>query len=100
MPYDIRTVGKAAEVRLRGQLTFAQHRSFRRVVDNLERTAPAQVVLDLSDVEYIDAAGLGLLLVTREVVSGAGGLVELKGARGPVGRMLRIAGVGDLFQPA
>jgi anti-anti-sigma factor len=100
MPYDFHTDGKAAQIRLRGELTFAQHRKFRGVVNNLESARHEQVVVDLSEVDYIDAAGLGLLLVARDAVSGKGGAIELKGAQGQVGRMLRAARFADLFQPA
>ncbi|HLO75424.1 MAG TPA: STAS domain-containing protein [Magnetospirillum sp.] len=100
MAYEVAIDGKAAEIRLHGELTFAQHRKFRHVVVNLERTAPEQVVLDLSNVEYIDAAGLGLLLVARDTVSGKGGAVELRGAQGQVGRMLEVSRISNLFQAA
>lgn len=95
MPYDFSTNGKAAQIRLRGQLTFAQHRKFRNVVSDIERERPEHVVVDLSEVDYIDAAGLGLLLVARDAVKGK--KVKLTGAQGQVGRMLQVARVSDLF---
>lgn len=100
MAYDILHDGASAEIRLAGELTFAAHRKFRSIVANLDERTPDQVVFDLSQVEYIDAAGLGLLLVARDTVLGKGGRAALKGAWGQVGRMLDIARFDDLFQAA
>lgn len=100
MAYDIIHDGVSAEIHLAGELTFAAHRKFRNVVANLGERTPEQVTFDLSRVEYIDAAGLGLLLVARDAVSGAGGRSTLKGAQGQVGRMLAVARFADLFQAA
>ena len=100
MPYDIHLDNDSAEVHLHGEFTFAQHRKFRHVVSKLRDHAPGQVVVNLSKVEYIDAAGLGLLLVARDAVSGTGGRATLKGASGQVGRMLAVARFDALFQAA
>ncbi|MGE5503128.1 MAG: STAS domain-containing protein [Actinomycetota bacterium] len=97
MPYDIHHADDIAHVRLAGPLTFAEHRKFRRVVDRLEAHAPSRVVLDLSQVEHIDAAGLGLLLVARDTVRTRGGRAELHGAGGEVGRMIALSRFTDLF---
>jgi anti-anti-sigma factor len=100
MAYDIIHDGVRAEIQLAGELTFAAHRKFRRVVANLGERSPEQVTFDLSRVDYIDAAGLGLLLVVRDAVSGSGGHSTLKGAQGQVDRMLTVARFSDLFQAA
>ncbi|HSV28124.1 MAG TPA: STAS domain-containing protein [Candidatus Omnitrophota bacterium] len=100
MAYDIILEGATVEIRLAGELTFAQHRKFRQVVANIEQTTPAHVTFDLSRVEYIDAAGLGLLLVARDAVSNKGGRSALAGAQGQVGRMLAVARFSDIFNAA
>lgn len=97
MAYDIIDDDGTAEIRLAGDLTFAEHGKFRTVVANLARRTPERVVFDLSRVDYIDAAGLGLLLVARDTVDGR---AALKGARGQVGRMLALARFDDLFRAA
>lgn len=97
MPYDIDHRDGSAHVHFAGPLTFAEHRKVRTVVNSLESRAPRRVVLDLSRVEHIDAAGLGLLLVARDTVRTQGGRAELHGARGQVGRMLHLARFTDLF---
>lgn len=100
MAYQIVLNGRNAEIRLVGELTFLQHRKFRTVIANLEQSDLHQVTLDLSQVDYIDAAGLGLLLVTRDTVKDRGGQVDLRGARGQVNRLLEVAKFTTLFQAA
>lgn len=100
MSYKIILNGRDAEIRLVGELTFSQHRKFRSVIANLEQSDLHQVTLDLSEVDYIDAAGLGLLLVTRDTVKGRGGQVGLRGAQGQVNRLLEVAKFSTFFQAA
>jgi anti-anti-sigma factor len=97
MAYDIHHDDDTAHVKLAGPLTFAQHRKVRATLNHLERNAPRRVVLDLSKVEHIDAAGLGLLLVARDTVRTIGAHAELRGANGQVGRLLQLARFSELF---
>lgn len=53
--------------------------------------------LDLAAVTHIDAAGLGLLADLCGVVHRRGGTVQLVAASERAGRMLRVTGVGLLF---
>ncbi len=87
----------AGVVSLSGRLTFAENGAFRRVVEGLEHARGDEVVLDLAGVEFIDSAGMGLLLVTRDVMAARGGRVRLRNAAGQVARMLRLAKFGDFF---
>jgi HptB-dependent secretion and biofilm anti anti-sigma factor len=100
MGYDIIHDGSAAEVRLAGRLTFAENGRFRTVLSRLQAKVSERVTLDLSRVDYIDSAGLGLLLVARDAVAGQGGRAELQGACGQVGRIFALARFPELFQPA
>jgi anti-anti-sigma factor len=97
MAYDIHHDDDTAHVKLAGPLTFAEHRKVRAVLNRLENHSPRRVVLDLSKVEHIDAAGLGLLLVARDSVRDKGGKAELRGANGQVGRLLQLARFSELF---
>lgn len=88
---------EAAVIRLEGRLTFAESSEFRRVVETLEQSGSGQVVIDLEHLEFIDTAGMGLLLVARDASARQGGSVRLAGAGGQVARMLRLARFADYF---
>jgi anti-anti-sigma factor len=84
------------DICIRGRLTFAQNGEFRRVVEALTEVE-GEVVLDLAEVEFIDSAGLGMLLVARDTVLRGNGRLALRHAGGQVGRMLDLAKFGDFF---
>lgn len=87
----------AAIVHLNGQLTFAENSAFRRVVEGLQQTGADEVVIDLAALDYIDSAGMGMLLVARDLTAARGGRVRLGNASGQVARMLQLAKFGDFF---
>ena len=88
-----------AIVRLSGRFDFNTHREFRNAVDPLaNETAIAGVVIDFSDVEYLDSSALGMLLMVREKMGGAKKGVTLGGVHGNVKQVLEIANFRQLFQ--
>lgn len=91
------TTVTTATVRLSGQLTFAENGAFRRVVEDLEQSGRGEVVIDLGPLAFIDSAGMGMLLVARDLTAARGGRVVLSNAGGQVARMLRLAKFGDFF---
>lgn len=97
MQAHLETNPTTATVHLSGRLTFAENGAFRRVVEDLELAGREHIVLDLSGVDFIDSAGMGLLLVARDMTAGQGGAVTLKNAAGQVARMLGLAKFGDFF---
>lgn len=98
MAFELLKRDETLEVRLKGSITFAQHRHFRALIDNLARDNTPNVVLNLSRVDHVDAAGLGLLLVAKRAMGTKP--VSLNGADGQVARMLNITRFNDLFQAA
>ena len=61
MDYTVRDSGGMRELELRGQITFEADAGFREILAEWEKGGIAECVLDLSAVEYMDSAGLGLL---------------------------------------
>lgn len=82
---------------LSGRLTFAENAEFRQMVDGLDQSDAAQVVLDLTALEFLDATGMGMLLVVRDNLAARGGRMTLRNAQGQVGRMLELAKFSDFF---
>jgi anti-anti-sigma factor len=54
-------------------------------------------VVDLSEVTFIDASGLGLLIGLRNRQRSHGGSLQLRNTPGCVTALLRLAGLLDLF---
>lgn len=61
---------------LSGELDYSECSSFRTYIDRILKSAPPATVVDLSDLEYLDSSGLGLLLsLSKEYGSQGGKLV-------------------------
>lgn len=89
--------GKAV-VKLSGRFDFNTHREFRSAYEPLVGDAETRaVVVDFSAVDYLDSSALGMLLMLRDKLGGAGKEVALTGVRGNVKQVLDIANFGKLF---
>jgi HptB-dependent secretion and biofilm anti anti-sigma factor len=90
--------GKAV-IKLSGRFDFNTHRDFRTAYETLVADpAVRAVVVDFSDVDYLDSSALGMLLMLRDKLGGVGKEVALTGVRGNVKQVLDIANFGKLFQ--
>jgi len=80
---------------LRGPLTATNAPAFQNA---MRREEPAEtVILDLSDVPYVDSAGLGMLVSAFVSRQKAGRKIVLSGINPRVQRLFEITRVQDLF---
>jgi|AGTN01.1.fsa_nt_gi Anti-anti-sigma regulatory factor (antagonist of anti-sigma factor) len=84
-------------IALNGRLTFAENGAFRQVVEAIGQAGKAEVVFDLGGLDFIDSAGMGMLLVARDAAGAQAGGIRLRRAGGQVGRMLHLAKFADFF---
>lgn len=89
----------ALSLRLEGEADFSSTRASRtQPIDDLYRALEGKdVLLDLSQLSFIDSGGLGWLLRLRAAAVARGRRVRVVGAHGPVERVLKLSGVGPLF---
>jgi len=84
-------------VGLHGELDVVNAASLR---DALVEIAGSTVAVDLSDLTFIDAAGLGALASARREIEESGNKLELLGARPSVRRTFTVAGLAHLLGDA
>ena len=89
--------GSKLTIAIKGRFDFAKHQEFRDAYEELT-PAPACVIVDLKDATYLDSSALGMLLMLRDKMGGAGKEVALTGVTGNVKQVLGIANFGKLFQ--
>jgi anti-anti-sigma factor len=82
------------QVRLAGELDFA---STPQLADRLVAIAGSAVVLDLSDLRFIDARGLAALVEAKQRIEQQGDRMELRGAHGLVARVFEICGLAHVL---
>jgi len=85
------------EVTLHGRVTYSDHPSFRNVIAQFRDSSAQQLVFDMRDVEFIDSAGLGMLLMVRDTASQKKAQIVLRGPRGQVQRIFASSKFETLF---
>jgi anti-sigma B factor antagonist len=81
-------------VRLRGELDVATAPEFERVLLRL-RPPHQRVVLDLSELRFMDSTGLRILLQARRTASEGGWQLTLRSVPPNIQRLLKLSGVGE-----
>ncbi|WP_028453449.1 STAS domain-containing protein [Chitinilyticum aquatile] len=89
--------GNKAVITLRGSFTFEVHREFKQVTNSaLERNDITAIDLDLGEVDYMDSAALGMLLLLNERCNGR--KITLLNCKGTVRSVLDIANFSKIFE--
>jgi anti-anti-sigma factor len=99
--FNLRTQRRdtSLEVIAEGELDMAAAFQLESGVDPLlEEEAVDSVQLDLSEVGFVDSAGLGALLALRERAQDRGIALEISRASDPVRRLLDLTGLGDVLR--
>ncbi len=63
----------------------------------LAGTKPAQIVVDMSAVEFCDSTGMNVLLAAHRLASEKGGDLTLAAPRPPVRKILEVTGLQSVF---
>ena len=91
-------MGKAVLLAITGELDVATTAQFRASVEGLDDPgAPSHVTVDLSRLDFIDAAGIAALLALGNSLDDVGGSIRIRSPKPHVRRVLELAGVVDLL---
>tara|TARA_R110002072_G_scaffold28741_1_gene91994 strand:- start:2011 stop:2316 length:306 start_codon:yes stop_codon:yes gene_type:complete len=95
--YQVTENGNTVTARISGQMTFSERGEVSGLSLALMRGNQPDIVVDLSGVESIDSAGLGILLILRESAQEKGRKIALSGMTGSVKEVLELACFETLF---
>ncbi|WP_073954811.1 STAS domain-containing protein [Thalassospira sp. TSL5-1] len=98
MIYKTQQNDTAVIIEMSERFTFSDHTVFRKLIDELSGLNSLTRIFDLSGIEFIDSAGLGMLLLARDEAEKNQATIILRGAKGQVKRMLEVARFDTLFQ--
>jgi anti-anti-sigma factor len=73
---------------------------WRALIDEAVAISPHRLVVDLTMTPCLDAAAIAVLLAAHRAMVHAGGLLTLRGPIAAVQRVLRLAGVEQVFDVA
>lgn len=96
MEYGLEQRDQEAIVRLRGRLTFNDHAKLRALIGEMAQNKAKRQVLDLSSLEFVDSAGIGMLLIAREEMVATDKELVLRAATGQVKRVLTVAQINKI----
>lgn len=85
--------GTAMTIALKGRFDFRCVKAFQEALTNQRR----EWVVDFDQVDYIDSAGLGMLLLLREHAGGDAATISLRHVRGQPRDVLRMAKFERMF---
>ncbi len=91
MDYSFKPDGTLMKCIMTGEFTFTVHPTFRGMIDEAIKTGAKAIQLDLTDVEYIDSAGLGMFLVAHERSNEEGWRFFISNPREKVQKMFTLA---------
>jgi len=90
-------IGGAPAVRLSGELNFENSPSLRAVLLRLAARKVSEMVLDLTDLAFMDTSGLATLIEARMTAHERGGRVILLGLQPLIAQVFEVARVNELF---
>jgi anti-sigma B factor antagonist len=91
--------GQARVMRPEGRLDMASAPSFRHQVRQLMDVGAAKLVLDLSDVSFIDSSGLGAIISGLKLARQAGGDLRIACANQQVKVVLELTSLNQVLRP-
>jgi anti-sigma B factor antagonist len=84
-------------VELRGEVDLASAPQFRRSLHDLIDQGHNRIAMDLSDLEFMDSTGLGVLIGCLKRLKEAEGALVLAGVRPSVARVFEVTGLDRIF---
>jgi len=89
--------GNINRIEMKGKFTFSDHGEFKKLFDSFKDKAMSQVEFNMKNVEFVDSAALGLLLLARDEAEKSGKKLVIVGPEGQVKKMFEISRFYELF---
>jgi anti-anti-sigma factor len=94
---EIQVDRETARISMSGEFTFTDHGPFKQMVNEIVTVKSRSIVIDLSRLEFIDSAGLGMLLLARDEAKKNDRELILRQPSGQVKRMFGVTKFNTLF---
>lgn len=82
----------------KGKFNFSDYESFRAVIQAMKTGKLSNVAFNLSELEFVDSAALGMFIVAREEAIKHKIDLSLTGAAGQVKKMFDLSNFNSLFK--
>ena len=98
MEITVNEYKRVAVITVTGRIDSATSAEFESTINDVIEKGKHNLVLDLSDIEFLSSAGLRILVTTRKALQAAGGDVVLAEPSDRVVETLDTAGLNVLFE--
>lgn len=88
------------DITLSGKFTFTDNADFRHVIDTIADPGVKHVDINMQDVDFIDSAGLGMLLLAHDEADKYKKTMIIRGVSGQVKRIFDMARFDQFFRLA
>ena len=89
--------GNICTVTMDGKFTFSDHKEFKNLLNLTLDVDIKNIQLDISGIEFIDSAGMGLFLLMKDEAAKKSILLTLLNPKGQVKKMFDISKFNTLF---
>lgn len=90
MEHSVSTIHGATVLKLRGDIDVSQAIALREVLGTALSDPVRRLVVDLSEVGFVDSAGIGLLVAAHRRAEASGGRIALSGVNEVVSHVLHL----------
>jgi anti-sigma B factor antagonist len=97
---ELQVAAGATVVTLHGDLDMVTVEELRSLLDKACDGDPARIVIDLTDVPFVDVLSLSTILASADAVRDYGGFLHVRGASGAVRRICAMLNAKDLLLPS
>ena len=97
MDYTTRDDGSTFYIHIKDDMTFDSYKEFKVILDDLKASSLHNCNIDMKSVNFIDSAGLGMLLLLQEIATTNNIAVVVKLCDGQVARMFELAKFDTMF---
>lgn len=88
---------KTVDIDLSGKFTFRDHEAFKDVLATIAAEASSQVVLHMHALQFVDSAGLGMLLLAHDEAAKHNRKITITGIQGQVKKMFDMTRLDRMF---
>ncbi|MBQ8409798.1 MAG: anti-sigma factor antagonist [Clostridia bacterium] len=97
--FDSEFTGTVLKIKLRGEIDHHSAVAVRTAIDDMIRSKrPAQLIIDMSAVDFMDSSGLGLIMGRYAVMKDIGGTVKVSDPSPNTEKIMNLAGMERIIQ--
>jgi anti-anti-sigma factor len=96
---ELRVQARTTTVVLHGELDLVTVEGLRVLLANAVRESPEKLVIDVSDVGFVDVLSLSTILATADAVRDRGGHAQVRGASAAIRRVCALLNADDVLVP-